>query len=73
MILTISDVAKMKKELAELFFIEIHFHDGCGGQYFAVDSLTEETKTSLSEYFAKQNRKVCFSESGTEFFVKELR
>ena len=72
MILSISDVADLKKAIAEKFSLQIHFHDGCGGQYFTIDELTDDMKAFLIEYFSKRKLKVHFSESGDSFTVEEI-
>ena len=72
MILTLNDVAMLKKALENRFSARIHFHDGCGGQYFTVDGLTGELKAFLCEYFSKRKLKVRFSESGDSFTVEEI-
>ena len=72
MILTLSEVAELKKEIAERFSVRIHFHDGCGGQYFTVDGATDELKAFLTEYFAKQKLNVRFSESVNSFSIEEI-
>ncbi len=72
MILSISDVTDLKKAITEKFSSQIHFHDGCGGQYFTVDEPTDELKSFLTEYFARQKLKVRFLKDGTHFSVEEL-
>lgn len=54
MILSLYEVAELKKEIEEKFLIKIHFHDGCGGQYFTVDTPTVELKEFISSYFSKK-------------------
>ena len=71
MILNFSDVAELKKVVAAKFSLRIHFHDGCGGQYFTVEEMTDELKSFLTEYFTERN--VRFSEDGTHFSVEALR
>ena len=72
MILSISDVVELKRAITEKFSSQIHFHDGCGGQYFTADELTEEMKAFLIEYFFVRKLKVHFSESGDIFTVVEI-
>ena len=72
MILSISDVVELKRAITEKFSSQIHFHDGCGGQYFSVDELTDDMKAFLIEYFSERKLKVCFSESGDSFTVEEI-
>ena len=70
MILSITDVAELKKETEERFSAKIHFHDGCGGQYFIVENLTEELKGFITAFFSKRNLKAVFLENG--FTVKGI-
>ena len=72
MILSISDVVDLKKAIAEKFSSQIHFHDGCGGQYFSVDELTDDMKTFLIEYFSVRKLNVHFSGSGDSFTIEEI-
>lgn len=72
MIFNIFAVTELKKKISKLFSVEVHFHDGCGGQYFTVDELTDEMKAFLIEYFSERKLKVHFSESGDSFTVVEI-
>lgn len=72
MILSISDVTDLKKAITEKFSSQIHFHDGCGGQYFTIDEPTDGLKLFLTEYFAQRKLKVRFLKDGTHFSVEEL-
>lgn len=71
MILTLLEVAALKKEAAERFSQEIHFHDGCGGQYFTVEKPTEAFKEFIVTFFAERKCRVLFSENGEYFSVEE--
>lgn len=46
--------AELKNAAAEKFNSAIHFHDGCGGQFFTVDEPSEELKNFITEFFAKK-------------------
>lgn len=72
MILSLSDVADLKREITERFSAQIHFHDSCGGQCFTVDKPTEELKKFITDFFAARKLKVFFSENGEHFTVKEI-
>lgn len=72
MIFEIFDVIELKNAVLEKTASQVHFHDGCGGQYFTVDGLTGELKAFLCEYFSKRKLKVRFSESGDSFTVEEI-
>lgn len=70
MILSLSDVSELKKEVAERFSATVHFCDSCGGQSFTVESHTEELKNFVTVFFDAKNLKVIFSENGEHFTVK---
>lgn len=72
MILSLTEAANLKKEIFEKFSVQIHFHDGCGGQYFSVEKPTDEIKEYISAFFARQNLNVLFSENGERFSVEEV-
>lgn len=72
MILTSFEVANIKKEIAKKFSVQVHFHDGCGGQYFTVEKMTEELQKYITYFFAEKNMNVLFSENGGQFFVEEI-
>ena len=74
MILTIFEVENLKKEVLQKFSVQIHFHDGCGGQYFTVDQPTEDLKEFVIEFFATRELEVVFSETGEQFrVVKKIK
>ena len=72
MILSLSDAATLKQETAERFGVSIHFHDGCGGQYFSIDEPTQELKAYITVFFAQRNLLVHFSTDGEQFIVEEM-
>ena len=64
-----SDVLKMKKTVDEKFHLNVHFHDGCGGQYFSLDEKpTEELKAFIISYFHNIGIEVAFS-SDYQYFT----
>ena len=67
MIIGLAEAAELKREAAEKFSSEIHFHDGCGGQYFTVDKPTEELEAFIAEFLAEKNLKPVFDDSGEAF------
>lgn len=72
MILSLNDIADLKKNLYEKFSVQIHFHDSCGGQYFTLENPTDELREHITAFFAKQNMNVLFSENGEHFSVEEV-
>lgn len=72
MIITITEAAGLKKEIKEKFSADIHFHDGCGGQYFTLDEPSEEIVKFIEGYFAEKNMKAVFSEDSCRFFIEKI-
>lgn len=70
MILTLDDVADFKKKVSETFSQEIHFHDGCGGQYFSLDKQDDRLKAYIVNYCADRNLRAVFSADGLYFTVE---
>lgn len=70
MILTLSDVAELKKEVAERFSATVHFCDSCGGQSFTIEEPSESLKTFITDFFVAKNMKAVFSENGEHFTVR---
>lgn len=64
MILSISDVAEIKKEAAERFAVEAHFCDSLTGQSFTAERSDEELKRFITVFFAAKNLRAVFSENG---------
>ena len=71
MTVSMSVAAELKKTAAEKFSAKIHFHDGCGGQYFTVDKASDELKGFIAESFAAKNMRAVFSEDGCSFTDRE--
>ena len=71
MILALSDITKLKKEINDRFAVRIHFHDGCGGQYFSLDERNDEIQKYITAYFADMNMQAVFSEDGLYFTVRK--
>jgi hypothetical protein len=71
MTLSFSDVTKLKSEVQNHFGINVHFHDGCGGQYFTLDESNENIRKYITEYFENSNLKATFSNDGLSFTVNK--
>lgn len=69
MIIDFSEAAKLKKEISDHFQIPLHFHDGCGGQYFTLDNSNPEVQTYITDYFTRKGLHVSFSEDGKHFTI----
>jgi hypothetical protein len=70
LILSLSEVSELKKEVADRFSVKIHFHDGCGGQYFTLDENNDELKSYINAYFLSKNMQASFSEDGLHFVAE---
>lgn len=72
MVLSLKDVAELKKQSEEGFSVKIHFHDACGGQYFTVDEPAEELKEFIITFLRSRNLKAVFSDNGEHFTVEGI-
>lgn len=71
MTLTISDVSDFRRAVKEKFRVEIHFHDGCGGQYFSLAVNSPALQTFIEQYFAQKRLQTVFSDDFLSFTVKD--
>ena len=64
----------MKKAVSDKFGLYLHFHDGCGSQYFSFDApVNEEVQEWLKDYFrANWECNVKFTPSCMEFTLDEM-
>ena len=65
------DVLKLKAACAEHFPDHVHFHDGCGGQYFSLDESNGALRDFICKYFSSAGFQAGFLEDGTIFTVLE--
>lgn len=71
MTVTLTEATILKKEVNDRFSAQIHFHDGCGGQYFSLDESNDALQKYITAYFADINMQAVFSEDGLYFTVKK--
>lgn len=64
-----SEVLKLKAACAERFPDHVHFHDGCGGQYFNLDSKNDGLRRFICDYFAERGMTAYFFEDEMTFTV----
>ena len=69
MAISITEASQLKKEILERFGTVLHFHDGCGGQYFTLEKSSEDITGFIKEYFADKGRAVTFIANETQFTV----
>lgn len=69
MILSISDAAQLKKEINEQLSVSIHFHDGCGGQYFTLEETSDAVVRQITDFLSEKNLNAVFSEDGLQITV----
>ena len=72
MAISITEAAELKRAILDNFGVTLHFHDGCGGQYFTLDERNDEIKRFIESYFDKKGMTVTFIARGTQLvFGKE--
>ena len=68
-----SDVLKMKKAVDDRFHLNVHFHDGCGGQYFSLDEKpTAELTDYIIKYFSELGIKVNYTDDFQMFTLDKI-
>ena len=60
-----------KKDIMERFGLSLHFHDGCGGQYFSFDEPAGDRAGEIAAYFAEKGFKAAFSEDLTILTLRD--
>ena len=71
MVISIADAAELKKQAFDNFSAKVHFHDGCSGQYFSLESSEPSLIDFIRNFFAQRNLSVEFSEDMLNFTVKK--
>lgn len=64
MAISITEASELKRAVLDNFGVTLHFHDGCGGQYFTLDERNEEIKRFIESYFDKKGITVTFIARG---------
>lgn len=67
--LNITDILKLKEYILEKDGAVLHMHDTCGGMYFTIDNLTENTKDIISCYLNEKKATFKFSDDGKSFTI----
>lgn len=55
-VLSLEEAARLKALVMETFSVQLHFHDGCGGQYFSVDEPADEKMQEWIANYAKTKK-----------------
>lgn len=64
-------VVKFKQELMNTRSAYLHFHDGCGGQYFTLEETNDDIRNSIIDFLNDNKLKASFSDDGLQFTVTE--
>ena len=68
-IIDLETAAQLKSLVKETFSVQLHFHDGCGGQYFSMEKPAGRRLRDWVVTFGEERRlKVIFSEDGCGFY-----
>lgn len=69
-IISFDEVLELKKACDEKFKEHVHFHDACCGQYFTLETNSEEIRKFITDFMAKKSYKVNFDKSGMSFTIE---
>jgi hypothetical protein len=64
-------VSDLKGKVTNLFNEHLHFHDGCGGQYFTLEKYDKDLCDFIVNYFKEKNIKVVFTEDSLQFTLEK--
>ena len=68
-----SEVLKLKAACAEHYPDHVHFHDGCGGQYFSLDEPNIGLQEFICGYIEELGFSAEFTGDGLVFTVKRAQ
>ncbi len=57
----------LKNAVSERFSEHLHFHDGCGGQYFSLEKTAPIITAFIKEYLNERGIEPVFSEDNLSF------
>ena len=66
-----SNVIKIKNAVNEKFGEYVHFHDACGGQYFSLETDSDDIRDFIKDFMLKIDYKVIFDKSGLSFTLED--
>lgn len=70
-IISFDDVLKLKKACDEKFKEHVHFHDACCGQYFSLETDSDDIRDFIKDFMLKIDYKVIFDKSGLSFTLED--
>lgn len=74
MVLELKRALKLQPQFQQKFpENNLHFHDGCAGQFFTLDQTGEDLTAYLADYFDRLNLTAVFSEDHMSFTVTEKK
>lgn len=64
-------VTALKQAVQAECSAKLHFHDGCGGQYFTLEEPTDKVCAFVLAYLEREGISAVFSEDRTQFVLTE--
>lgn len=71
--LNLLDAIELKKFVKSQFDIDIHYHDGCAGQYFELEETNDMIREYLTNYFLEKNIGILFNDKQNAFTLEEIK
>ena len=69
-IISFDEVLKLKQACNEKFKEHVHFHDACGGQYFTLETDSDEIRDFIVDFMKKMNCKITFDKTKMSFTIE---
>lgn len=67
--INLTEMSHLKKQVAEQFSAELHYHGSCGGQNFSIEPGSAELRSFLEKYFGEKGIALSFSADGLRFYA----
>lgn len=71
-IISFDEVLELKKACKEKFNEHVHFHDACGGQYFTLETDSEEIRSFITDFMLAKKYRVNFSKNKMSFTLDNI-
>ena len=71
-IINFDEVLELKKACKEKFNEHVHFHDACGGQYFTLETDSEEIRSFITDFMLAKKYRVNFGKNKMSFTLDNI-
>lgn len=70
-VISFSEVIKLKDAVSKNFDEKMHFHDACGGQYFTLEKTNKNLQKFITDFMKNSGYKAIFDDDGLSFTLSK--